>query len=138
MQGDAAAFKMDVDVLLHGMHYYTPTFERYEMGYLASESPLATSLWYNDVDAESRAPKAVETQPVEMTEAVKASATMIKPVHNKSLALQVRAGTDALELGEVDGSDNQLWLWHGEEVQHVATGLFLDAEVKYMYVAERG
>ena len=103
-----------------------------------TESRVATSLWYNDVDAESRAPTAVETQPVEMTEAVKASATMIKPAHNKSLALQVRAGTDALELGEVDGSDNQLWLWHGEEVQHVATGLFLDAEVKYMYVAELG
>jgi tetratricopeptide (TPR) repeat protein len=99
---------------------------------------VASSLWYNDIDARSREPNTVEKQPVEMTEVVKASATLIKPAYDKSLALQMRAGTDTLELAEIDGSDNQLWLWHGEEVQHVATGLFLDAEVKYMYTAEQG
>jgi len=39
LRGDAAAFTMEVDAPPHGMHYYTPTFERYDMGYLASESP---------------------------------------------------------------------------------------------------
>ena len=41
MRGDAAAFTMEVDAPPHGMHYYTPTFERYDMGYLANESPKA-------------------------------------------------------------------------------------------------
>ena len=102
------------------------------------DSRIAHSQWYKDVDAESREPKVLETQPLELTEATRASATLIKPAHDQSLALQVRAGTDALELAEADRSDNQLWLWHGEELQHVATGLFLDAEVKYMYTAELG
>ena len=98
-----------------------------------TKSLITSSLWYKDIDAKSRKLRAVETQPVQMTEAVRQLARMMKPAHNMSLALQVRAGTDVLELGEADGNENQLWLWHGEEVQNVATGLFLDADVKYSY-----
>ena len=32
LRGDAAAFKMEVERPPHGMHYYTPTLERYNMG----------------------------------------------------------------------------------------------------------
>jgi len=100
-------------------------------------SRVPSSQWYHHADSKLQEPRAV-SQPIEMTEAIKDSATLIKPAYDQGLALQVCAQTDALELAEMDGSDNQLWLWHGEEVQHVATGLFLDAEVKYMYTAELG
>lgn len=48
-----------------------------------------------------------------------------------TLVVQVRSGTDRLELAELlpEGGRWQQWRWGGGRLQHVATGLYLDAEV---------
>ena len=106
-----------------------------------SDAAMASSQWYLHVAFEARKPKMLVQQPAEVIDVAKASralAVRIKPLYATGLALQVRPGTDALELAEVDDNDNQLWLWHGEEVQNVGNGLFLQADVRYMCASEVG
>jgi len=83
--------------------------------------------------------KALVPVNVNVAEAVAGGARLVifKAAHDSSKALQVRVGTDRLELAEVDNSPNQQWLQIGEELQHIGTGLFLDTEVAYVYY-ERG
>lgn len=63
---------------------------------------------------------------------------IIKPVHASSLVLQVKPGTNRLELTaleeEEEPSMNQQWrVCEGEWLQHVTSGLFLDAPVCYVF-----
>lgn len=62
---------------------------------------------------------------------------IIQPVHASSLVLQVKPGTDRLELTALEGGEepsmNQQWrVCEGERLQHVTSGLFLDAPVCYV------
>merc|ERR1712118_185837 len=59
---------------------------------------------------------------------------VIKALNESSLVLQVRPGTDRLELGSLGVDDsNQKWRKLGDRLQHVGTGLFLDANAKYPF-----
>jgi hypothetical protein len=79
--------------------------------------------------------KALVPVNVNVAEAVAAGGRVVtfKTAHDPSKALQVRKGSDRLELGELDDSCNQQWLQIGEQLQHVDTGLFLDTEVAHVY-----
>lgn len=60
----------------------------------------------------------------------------IRPSHDPKLTLQVKPGTELLELatlGTNEPTKNQQWRFRGELFQHVATGLFLDAPVQYLF-----
>merc|ERR1711939_1220155 len=63
---------------------------------------------------------------------------IIKPKHDTTKALQVKPNTHRLELAELaeEGSSNQRWriLERNGRIQHCGTGLFLDAEVVYLYL----
>ena len=60
----------------------------------------------------------------------------IKPAKDDGKALEVLAGTDRLCLGDYNPLDkNQQWIAKENcQLQHVATGLFLDSEVKYLHL----
>jgi len=58
----------------------------------------------------------------------------IRCAQEPSLVLEVCHGTDKLQLGAwEEGSEHQQWRRSGDYIQHVTTGLFLDAEVAYVY-----
>jgi len=61
------------------------------------------------------------------------TAKWIKPVNDDSLAVQVRPGTSRLELALWDGSPRQQWLFSDKAIQHAETGLYLDADVEYIF-----
>ena len=91
------------------------------------------SSWYQQMQAalenDPQPPDAACVVPLESS--VK-GLVPIKPVSDDGLALQVKAGSTRLELAQFDENDpNQRWLWVDDAVQHAASGLFLDGEVKY-------
>eukprot|EP00929_Paragymnodinium_shiwhaense_P034220 TRINITY_DN18653_c0_g1_i1.p1 TRINITY_DN18653_c0_g1~~TRINITY_DN18653_c0_g1_i1.p1 ORF type:complete len:847 (+),score=134.76 TRINITY_DN18653_c0_g1_i1:79-2619(+) len=103
---------------------------------------MRAGVWYPSVQAKLEA--AAEKEQVAADACVEldvaasiasgAQLLVIKTHSDRSKVLQVRPGTSRLELGDFqEGCRNQQWLKVGDSFQHVATALFLDAEVKYNY-----
>merc|ERR1711977_103697 len=61
----------------------------------------------------------------------------ISAAHDPTKAIQVKPGTDLLQLAQAapgaEPSIHQQWRLQGEVLQHVATGMFLDAPVEYLF-----
>lgn len=91
---------------------------------------MATSKWYTSIQSSLEVPtKSFACQPVEDSEGF-----VIKSLREPSLAVQVKPGTDRLELANHSADDpNQKWRKIGHRIQHMGTGLFLHAEAKYPF-----
>lgn len=102
------------------------------------ETQMARGKWYPRVQA--RLEEAIATENFATNTEImdrNCPVFVLKCFHDECLALQLRPGTNRLELGVCDiekKNTNQQWrkLRCGR-LQHVATGLFLDCERKYQY-----
>jgi hypothetical protein len=109
---------------------------------------LRASPWIQAAQAALETAEATSTAAAE-SGAAPANAFVLRAEHDRSKALQVRPGTNRVELGDWDGSLNQMWVagqtgsaradacLKGVPIEHVHTGLVLDTEVKYC-LYERG
>ena len=118
----------------------TPSFKAWQTQVVTER--LASSSWYNA--CQEALANATVTDPVPADAIVveghdRGVELTIKLLEAQDLVLQVKPGSIRLELveGSADRDPNQKWLQQGELIQHVGTGLYLDADIKFNFHAKR-
>lgn len=125
----------------HGLYRCLSDFGPWSLVTLMNEAAVYKTLQQKleeQLDAELVEFQGIDEATIADAIAAGARLVTIKLLRDPSKALQLRVGTNSLELGDVaavgeGNAANQQFLWQGEELQHVASGLFMDAEVRYCH-----
>ena len=101
------------------------------------QKAMQESEWMNAQQAALQDETCSANEYVECDEALKGTEFYIRVRKDSELVLQVRPASSMIELAAFEADQKQQqWYRVGDGVQHAASGLFLDTEVKYVVNAQ--